>query len=235
MTPPSLSRSLFSRQERSRAPSACSGRPRAGRQGGRGGPDLGLAGREGATARGTGRAARAAAYRPPRLPGAPLTVLASSGQPQRGCPDAGRWLTGGSRPGGAGRGAGVRALRQASEGPGRGPRASPLPPPPHCPRPSRATSSPPLAARGQTRPRAEDPRGRDGRRGEVASPRQGILNYRLKASKTVHHIFHVSADGRDKRKHTALRGKMAPSQTSFFFFFFSSPSLFYYLCKCKMH
>lgn len=48
--------------------------------------------------------------------------------PRCSCPDAGRWFAGGSRPGGAG--AGVRALPQASAGPGRGPprpAASPLP------------------------------------------------------------------------------------------------------------
>ena len=46
-----------------------------------------------------------------------------------------------------------------------------------------------------------------GKEQEVASPRQGILNYRLKASETVHHIFHVSADGSDKGKHRMLGGK----------------------------
>lgn len=194
--PPRLS--LLSRQWRCRAPSASSGPGRAERQGGRGGPELGLAGREGAAARGRGRAARAAAERPRRLPGAPRAVLPRSGQPRHSCPDAGRWLAGGSGPGGAGgRGAWSRAGERRARR--------------RAPRPSRATSSPPPAARGQTRPRAEEPRGREGRRKEVASPGQGILNYRLKASKTVH-IFHVSADGRDKRKHRTLRGKMAPSR-----------------------
>lgn len=80
-----------------------------------------------------------------------------------------------------------------------------------CPLPTarlgQATAAP---SQQRTRPnpkRAEDPRDREGRRKVVASPRQGIFNYRLKANKTVHHIFHVSADGRDKRKHCALRGK----------------------------
>lgn len=124
-----------------------------------------------------------------------------------------------------GRGARAHALWLASAPSSRGPCA---PPPAHDRRPSRGTSSPQPAARGQTRPRAEEPRGREGRKKEVASPRQGILNYRLKASKTVHHIFHVSAGGRDKRKQNAEGGK-----GPFSFFFFSS--LFYYLCECKMH
>lgn len=119
-------------------------------------------------------------------------------------------------------GAQAHVLWPASAPPGRGP-VRPAASPPSA-RSSRETSSPQPAARGQTRPKAQDPRGREGRRKEVASPRQGILNYRLKASKTVHHIFHVSAGGRDKRKQNACGwgGREAPSHLLFFSFFLLS-------------
>lgn len=125
----------------------------------------------------------------------------------------------GTRPGGA-RGAGARA-----PGPGSAP-ASPLPA-------AQPGDPDPHAARGQTQLREEAPRGRKGRRKVVASPRQGILNYRLKASKTVHRIFHVSADaatkGNTERGGAGGRGEQAPSRR------LSFSSLFYYLCKCRMH
>lgn len=127
-----------------------------------------------------------------------------SGQRGRSCPDARHELVGGSGElGPACRG--VRSLGRRAPGSAEVPAtpASPLPaPPPGDPEP------PGCGAPGQTPPRAEDLSGREAERKEVASSRQGILNYRLKASKTVHHIFHVSADCRDKRKQNAggLRG-----------------------------
>lgn len=144
------------------------------------GLELGFAGHGGTPAQGRARAVRVRLGAHGGLQGPPHSGASSSLQLGRSGPDAK-----------------AQAHRGIGTGWGGAPRR---PRPAASPLPTAQPSDLEPPAR-QTRPRAEDPKGIEGREKEVASPRQGILNYRLKASKTVHHIFHVSADGHDKRKH----------------------------------
>lgn len=194
-----------------------SGRPeRAPRGSGRG-----LGGREGAAPLGRGRpagpwtrstpGARGGRQGPGRAALPALGILGAAARRPALAP-RGR---GPGRRAGARRRAGERTV---------GPRPG-APPPPHGPRPSRPPRAPACGAGPDP---TEGGRGQGGKEKGGSSPRQGILNYRLKAGKTVHHIFHVSADGSDKRKHHAEGGKRP-------LLVFFPPSLFYYLCKCKIH
>lgn len=160
-----------SRRRRCRAPPTRLGRDGEGRRGGRrGGREAGgLAGHYGAAARGMRRAARAAAGRSPRPPG-------TRGPPP--CLPSAAW----ARPLGSGL-SGHRDQPGCALGPGSpaGSRpCAPPPPPPPCPRPR---PEPPACGAEQTRLSGRPGR-EGGQRKEIASPRQGILNYRLKANKT---------------------------------------------------